>query len=113
MPDAGRENGAGEWRLQPVRGSPDALGRRMPLGTRRLDWLVVADPDNEDLSALPETLEIYPPENVLWAGPTGGTYAARNLWQSLSAADTPVVRLQPGQALDLGEGAGLEALTVG
>ena len=91
----------------------DALGRRMPLGTHRLDWLVVADPDNEDLSALTETLEIYPPENVLWAGPTGGTYAARSLWQSLSAADTPLVRLQPGQALDLGEGARLETLTVG
>ena len=84
----------------------------MPLGTHRLDWLVVADPDDEELSALTETLEIYPPENVLWAGPTAHIQHA-DLWQSLSAADTPVVRLQSGQALDLGEGAKLEALTVG
>jgi competence protein ComEC len=94
-------------------GLSDALGRRLPMGNRRLDWLVVADPDNEDLSALPSTLERYPPDNVLWAGPTGGTYAARSLWQSLSAADIPVRRLQAGATLDLGAGTRLHALTVG
>ncbi len=91
----------------------DGLGRRLPLGNHRLDWLVVADPDNEDLSALPDTIQRYPPTNVLWAGPTGGTRAASNLWRALLATDIPVTRLQPGQSLDLGEGAQLRALTVG
>jgi len=91
----------------------DGLGRRLPRGDQRLDWLVVADPDNEDLSALPDTIERYTPTNVLWAGPTGGTRGTRYLWQALTAADIPISRLQPGQALDLGEGARLEALTVG
>jgi len=91
----------------------DALGRRLPRGDQRLDWLVVADPDNEDLYALPDTIKRYTPANVLWAGPTGGTRGTRYLWQALMAADIPVTRLQPGQALDLGEGARLEALTVG
>jgi beta-lactamase superfamily II metal-dependent hydrolase len=91
----------------------DALGRRLPWGGKRLDWLVVADPDNEDLSALPDTIERYTPTNVLWAGPTGGTRGTSYLWQALVAADIPVSRLQPGQALDLGDGARLEALTVG
>jgi len=91
----------------------DGLGRRLPLGELQLDWLVVADPDNADLFALPTVLERYPPDNVLWAGPTGGTRAARSLWQSLSAADTPVSLMQAGQRLDLGEGASLSALAVG
>ena len=91
----------------------DGLGRRLPMGDRRLDWLVVAGPDNEDLSALPETIQRYPPENVLWAGPTGGTRGASSLWKALSAADIPITRLQAGQVLDLGDGARLEALTVG
>jgi competence protein ComEC len=91
----------------------DALGRRLPRSDQRLDWLVVADPDNEDLYALPDTLERYTPTNVLWAGPTGGTRGASNLWRALLAADIPISRLQPGQALDLGDGARLEALTVG
>ena len=94
-------------------GLSDALGRRLPLGYRRLDWLVVADPDNEDLGALPATLPRYPPENVLWAGPTGGTRAASSTWQVLNAAEVPLTRLQAGQALDLGDGARLTALTVG
>ena len=91
----------------------DGLGRRLPLGNRHLDWLVVAGPDNEDLSALPSIIARYPPENVLWAGPTGGTRAARELWQSLAAADVPLTRAQPGHRLDLRDGASLKALTVG
>mgnify|MGYP001071938093 FL=1 len=91
----------------------DGLGRRLPMFDHRLDWLVVADPDNEDLSALPDTIQRYPPGNVLWAGPTGGTRGASSLWKALVAADIPITRLQRGQALDLGDGARLEALTVG
>jgi hypothetical protein len=89
------------------------LGRRLPLGNQRLDWLVVASPDNEDLAALPDTIVRYTPTNVLWAGPTGGTRGASYLWRALVEADIPISRLQPGQALDLGAGARLEALTVG
>lgn len=91
----------------------DALGRRLPLGNPRLDWLVVASPDDEDLSSLPDSILRYTPANVLWAGPTGGTRSASYLWQALVEAELPVSRLQPGQALDLGQGARLRALTVG
>jgi competence protein ComEC len=55
----------------------DALGRRLPLTHRRLDYLVVASPSEEGIAALPRTIERYPPDNVLWAGPTHGTRAAR------------------------------------
>jgi competence protein ComEC len=91
----------------------DGLGRRLPLVNRRLDWLIVASPDNQDLSALSSTIERFNPAYVLWSGPTGGTRAARSLYQTLTASSTPVTFMQSGQRLDLGSGASLQALSVG
>jgi competence protein ComEC len=91
----------------------EALGRRLPPGNRRLDWLVIASPDEDGLTALPRMIERYPPDNVLWAGPTHGTYPSRQLWEALILRDIPVTLAKPGQALDLGQGAFLRFLTVG
>ncbi len=55
----------------------DALGRRLPLANRKLDFLVVAAGNEEQVGALPRVLERFPPQAVLWAGPTQGTYPAR------------------------------------
>jgi hypothetical protein len=51
-----------------------ALGRRLPLGQRRLDWLVVAATGSEQIGALPRSLERFPPSQVLWAGEPDGTH---------------------------------------
>jgi competence protein ComEC len=91
----------------------EALGRRLPLADRRLDWLVIAAPHEEDVAALPSLLGRFPPQNVLWAGPTHAVYASRRLWETLRLADLPLNAMQPGQALDLGDGASLRALSVG
>ncbi|MFZ6027710.1 MAG: ComEC/Rec2 family competence protein [Chloroflexota bacterium] len=90
-----------------------ALGRRLPPTGRRIDWLVVACPGDEQLTALPRLLERFPVTGVLWAGPTHGTRAARDLQAALVRHNIPAIAAQPGQRLDLGDGARLDVLTAG
>jgi competence protein ComEC len=91
----------------------EALGRRLPPTGRDLDWLVVATPGDGQTTSLPQVLDRFRPANVLWAGPTHGTYGARELQAALVRAGISPVLVQSGQALDLGDGAVLRVLTVG
>lgn len=86
----------------------DALGRRLPVGQRGFDFWVVAGIDNEQIAALPANIQRYPPDQVLWAGATGGTRAARQLNEALLEHKVPILPAQAGQALELGDGARLE-----
>jgi competence protein ComEC len=96
-----------------TRSLSDALGRRLPIGQRQLDWLVVAAVGESQIGGLPANLERFPPKNVLWAGPTQGSYPTRDLQDKLSELDIPIVSAESGQELDLGEGAFLHLLEVG
>jgi competence protein ComEC len=89
----------------------DGLGRRLSLGSRRLDMLIVANPAEEQVMGLPRLLERFPPEQVLWAGPTHASPAARSLQTALSEAGIVPMRAQSGQVLDLGDGAVLRVLS--
>jgi competence protein ComEC len=90
----------------------DALGRRLPPFDRSLDWLVVADIDNEDLSSVPGNLERFPAKNVLWAGNTYATHSSIDVWTSLLKLDVPITRMQVGHSLNLGSGAYLLVLSI-
>ncbi len=90
----------------------DALGRRLPPFNRRLDWLVVASTQENQLAALPRLLDRFPPANVLWAGNPQASYASRTLDAWITEAGLPVTRAAPGQKLDLGEGASLTVVNV-
>ncbi len=90
----------------------DGLGRRLPLGSRELDALVIAAANDQQLAALPDVIERYPPARVLWSGSTVGSYSARLLRQGLNQNRIPVDLAQPGMALDLGQGAWLRVLAV-
>jgi competence protein ComEC len=89
----------------------DALGRRLPLFDHVLDWLVVADIDNEDLSGIAGSLERFSPTNAIWAGNTYGTRAASDLWTGLISNGIPITRMEAGQILDLGSGAELKVVS--
>jgi competence protein ComEC len=93
-----------------TRALSDALGRRLPLERRRLDWLVVAGTSSEQIAALPDILPRFTPDQVLWAGAPLGTAAARDLQIALGQAAIPIHTAEAGQALDLGQGARLEVL---
>jgi competence protein ComEC len=91
----------------------DALGRRLPSGRRQLDWLVVAAAGDEQTAALAEVVQRYPPEQVLWAGPSQGSRSARRLQEELAQMELQPIPAEAGQGLDLGDGARLEVLAAG
>jgi competence protein ComEC len=90
----------------------DALGRRLSPFDRRLDWLLVASPQEQQVAALPRILDRFPAENVLWAGNTDASYSTGQVSRWLTANATPVTPAYQGAVLDLGEGARLEVLAV-
>ncbi len=96
-----------------TRSLSDALGRRLPLGLRQLDWLVVAATGESQIGGLPANLDRFPPENVLWAGLTQGSYPIRDLQAELAEIDIPIFPARSGQVLDLDQGAFLHLLEVG
>jgi competence protein ComEC len=90
----------------------DALGRRLPPEQRHFDWWVVANGDEESVAGLSPILDRYPSDHVLWAGPTHGSYASRQLWEKLTEKSIPVTLAENGHELKLGEGASLQILVV-
>lgn len=90
-----------------------ALGRRLPPFQRDLDWLIVASPQEEDLAALPRTLERFPPESVLWSGNREASFASRSLDKYLLTNQIPIISAVRGQSLELGDGALLRMQAVG
>ena len=91
----------------------DELGRRLPFFSRRLDWLIVASTNENDLSALPRVVERYPPENVLWSGNIQASFSARSLDEYFAQNGIPVSRAEAGQQLELGDGAFIKVQVVG
>ena len=91
----------------------DALGRRLPLGNRHLDWLVIASTGEEQIGGLESNLERFAVQTVLWSGPQQGSHAARELQTDLVNKRIPVESAETGQILDLGDGAALTVIEVG
>jgi len=91
----------------------DNLGRRISSFDRKLDWLVIASTDEEQVAALPRVLERYPPLAVLWSGNRQGSFSSRVLNDYLSLQNTPVADAKQGEVLDLGDNAMLTVLTSG
>jgi len=90
----------------------DGLGRRLPPLNRRLDWLIIASTQENQLSGLPRVVERIPPENVLWAGNVEASFSARNLDEWFVDQDISITRAEEGSKLELGEGAELKVLNV-
>jgi competence protein ComEC len=91
----------------------DELGRRLPVFNRKLDWLVVAATDENQVAALPRVLDRYPPDQVLWSGNTQASFSSLVLKEYLTANQISVTNADIGQILDLGDGGTLKVLMVG
>jgi competence protein ComEC len=90
----------------------EALGRRLPLGDRSLDWLVISSTREAQIAGLIGNLERFPPRSVLIAGPpSGGSY--RRLMNDVAQTAIPVHHASAGQSLVLGGGAELKVIGVG
>ena len=91
----------------------DGLGRRLSPFDRRLDYLVLGSTQENQVGALPRTLERYPPRAALWAGKAESSYSASQIDKWLTDNDIPVTRAETGYTLDLGNGARLRILATG
>jgi competence protein ComEC len=91
----------------------DELGRRLPAFNRRLDWLIIAGTEEDDVAALPRVIDRYPPDAVLWSGNTQASFSSGVLNEYLSLSDIEVINAEPEQSLELGGGAALRVLTAG
>lgn len=91
----------------------DELGRRLPFFSRKLDWLIIASTQENQLSALPRVIERYPPDRVLWSGNAQASFSARTLDEFFAAEGVPVSRAEAGQRLELGDGAWIEVQAEG
>lgn len=90
----------------------NALGRRIPPFRRKLNALIVAAPQENQVAALPRILDQYPPETVFWMGNRQASYSARRLEERLAGNAIPITEPGAGDVLDLGQGARLHVLAV-
>ena len=89
------------------------LGRRLPLFDRRLDWVVIAAPEDEHVAGLFGVLGQNTVGKVLVSGEPGRTGAYRDLLEAFSKAGTEVIPAETGQVLDLGDGITLRVVNAG
>jgi competence protein ComEC len=91
----------------------DELGRRLPAFNRKLDWLIIASTEEQQVAALPRVLERYPTSAVLWSGNEQASFSSLVLKEYLTTNDTPMTFAVVGDLLDLGDGGTLKILTSG
>ena len=88
------------------------LGRRLSPFDHHLDLLVVASTLEDQLAALPGTVEQYLPTGVLWSGAPEASRASQRLETDLKNAGIPIRQAQPGMEYDLGQSVILKVLAV-
>lgn len=93
-------------------GLSNALGERLPLLGRRLSWVVLGGTRYDQIAGLAGTIERFPPEQIWLAGPPAGS-AYRRLMVQVRDMALPVIEIQEGQRLVLGELTELEAIARG
>ncbi|MBV6393326.1 MAG: hypothetical protein KPEEDBHJ_02566 [Anaerolineales bacterium] len=89
------------------------LGRRLPFFTKKLDWLILASTQENQLAALPRVAERYVPENVLRCGNVQASFSSQTLDEYFAEKEIPVSLAEAGQKLELGDGAFIEVKAAG
>lgn len=90
----------------------DGLGRRFPPFQHQVDFLVVASPQENQVSALSRILDLYPPAQALWAGAPSPCREADYLRSAITEREIPLTNLEPGHHLEMGQGVQLRVLAV-
>lgn len=88
------------------------LALRLPLASQKLDVVVVPTSKAAPMKALPEVIERFTPQMVLWNEEKAGSAAARNLVRALEKQSRSPQLLQAGQVLQFDGGVSLRVLSV-
>lgn len=89
----------------------DHLGRRQPPFRRGLNYLLIASPLEQDIDALAGILPRFPPDVVYWLGADSLCWEAENLRNELEKNNIRTIYGEPGQVLELGDGAKITVLS--
>jgi competence protein ComEC len=90
----------------------DALGQRLPLFDRHLDWLILTGTKEDQIGGLSESITRFAPEKVLISGPPRlGAY--RYLVDQITETEIPMITAEVGHRLELGDEAMLEVFAIG
>jgi competence protein ComEC len=90
----------------------DALGRRLPLLHRHLDWIVEAGTSDEQVAGLAGVVERFSVGGALLAGRPGGS-PYQQLIETFHTQGVAITVAEIGMALDLGAGSWLRIVSMG
>ena len=79
----------------------DALGRRLPLVSRKLDGVFLTRSSSAFLEGLPRTLERFPAQKLVWDPHLLDYQAGRWLEESLLLAETEILEIDTGQIFEI------------
>ena len=89
----------------------DHLGRRQPPFQKELNYLLIASPLEQDIDALAGILPRFPPDEVYWLGADSLCWEAENLRNEFEKNNIQPIYGEPGQVLELGDGAKITVLS--
>ena len=87
------------------------LGRILPPFNKKLDYLIISSPLEQDIDALVENLPRFIPQQVLWLGSDSLCWEAENLMAYLENSDISMNYGIRGQILELGDGGRITILS--
>jgi competence protein ComEC len=90
----------------------DHLGRLQPPFRRRLDLVIVAAPQEQDLDALAGTIPRFRPEKMVWLGDPGLCWEAEYLRTRVDELGIPFVLGKAGEEIVFQDGLRLQILAV-
>lgn len=91
----------------------ERLGEQMPFWDHSLDLVIATHPDDDHAAGLVSVVERYDVAALLTNGATADDAGYAALLAAAEAAGAPVLVAQPGQRIDLGNGARLDILSAG
>ena len=89
------------------------LGEQMPFWDHSLDLVVATHPDDDHAAGLVSVVERYDVDGVMTNGATADDAGYAALLAAAEATGAAVLVAQPGQTIDLGDGARLDILSAG
>lgn len=90
-----------------------AVARRLPLSNQRLDGLLLPGHAAKNLAGLPEFLDRFPAGWILWNASASGSQAASRLQDWAQEEQIPMLPMETGLSIDLGDSARIEVLSPG
>ena len=91
----------------------EQLGEQMPFWDHSLDLVIATHPDDDHAAGLVTVVERYDVDGVMTNGATADDAGYAALLAAAQATGAPVLVAQPGQTIDLGDGARLDILSAG